>query len=455
MKKNHAEQRGNARVKLPQRNQVEMHWHSLDQMIREDHLARTVAAYVESLDLSDFYRDIKAVEGQKGRNPIDPRILFSLWLFATLEGENSARRIAKLCERDFAYMWICGGVSVNHHTLSDFRTCHAQRLEEILTDSVALLQHHGLIELRTIAQDGMRVRASAGSGSFRKQASLTESRSAAETYLDQLRSDQGQEDESGNDEDEGSKPSAGQAAARLRAANERLVRLEEACQEMDKMQQRYAERNKNKNREQHRSEPRASTTDPEARRMKMGDGGFRPAMNVQFASDVDTQVIIGVEVTNEGSDSALLQPMYDSVSEQYGLTPESYLADGGFSKKSSVTYIERQGTKFYGPLPNERKQLDAGQDPYASKKGENAHYTAYRQRMGTEEGKAMRSRRAAAAEFPNAVCRNQGLNQFSVRGMFKTKAQTLWHALAFNFRRFRNLIDSETKRSYLEVLMAS
>lgn len=449
-KKSHREQRGNARVKLPQRNQVEMHWKSLEEMIRPDDLVRTVVDYVDSLDLSELYDSIKATSSNVGRGAIDPRILFSLWLFATVDGINSGRRIAELTKRDLAYMWICGGVSVNYHTVCDFRTDHRELLEQILTDSISVLQYHGLIELRCIAQDGMRVRAHAGSGSFRRQKSLEESRAAAEAYLKQLDSQHDQDDE--NDDDSAT---PGQRSARERAAVERSLRLEEACRQMDELQDRYQNRNAKRKPEDRPSEPRISTTDPDARRMKMGDNGTRPAFNVQFANDVDTLVVVQVDVNNEGTDSAQLQPMYDSVCETYGVIPESYLADGGFSKKAGVCHVERQGTKFYGPLFKEKQQLESGEDPYAPRYWENAIYTAFRQRMGTEDAKAKYRRRAAGAEFANAVCRNQGLNQFKVRGALRAKAQALWHVLAHNFRRFINLTSSETEQSYLEVLMAS
>ena len=440
-------QRGDARVQLPQRHQAEIFGRSLDQLLRDDHLARTVVAYCESLDLSELYAPIKATHHHLGRPPIDPRILFELWLFATLEGENKGRRIDKLCKRDLAYMWICGEVSVNYHTICDFRTQHHELLERILTDSIALLHLNGLIKLETIAQDGMRVRASAGSGSFRRQDSLEESRQAAETFLQQVNDRDDQED----DEDDDS--TKGQRAARKRAAQERLDRLEQACLEMEQMQERYAKRNESQGDKHKRSEPRASTTDPEARRMKMGDGGFRPAMNVQFANDADALVIIKADVNSEGSDASLLAPMYDEVCKTY-CQPENYLADGGFSKKGGITHLEEEGTKFYGKLYNENKLLDQGKDPYAAKPRENKHFTAFRERMGTEEAQAIYRRRAPAAEFPNAVCRNQGLRQFSDRGLVKAKSQVLWHALAYNFRRFRNLIDKKTERTYLEVLMS-
>jgi len=447
-KKSPREQRGQARVKLPERHQVEMPWMSLDQAIRGDHLVRTVVQYAETLDFSELYAEMKATTDNVGRDAIDPRMLFSIWLFATLEGENSARRIADLATRDLAYLWICGGVSVNYHTLSDFRTQHRELLESVLTDSIAVLHYHDLIKLETIAQDGMRVRASAGLGSFRTEESLERARQTAQQYYEQVSREQ-------EEDDPNDKPTGRQQTARKRAAQEKLERIEAAGLEMQQMQERYHKRNEKFNEKHHRSAPRASTTDPEARRMKMGDNGFRPAFNVQFASDAEALVIVGVDVTNEGSDAGLLAPMYDDVCERYGTVPEKYLADGGFSKKDGVTHLERNGTEFFGVLFNEKKQLEEGKDPYEKRPKENKHYTAFRERMGTEQAKEVYRRRAPAAEFPNANCRKQGLQQFSVRGLAKTKSQSLWHALAYNFRRFINLRDADRNQSYLEVLMTS
>lgn len=447
-KKTQREQRGSARVQLPERHQKQWRDFSLEEFIREDALVRTVVCYVDSLDLSELYSKIKSTKGNTGRNAIDPRILFSLWLFATLEGVNSGRRIATLTTRDLAYMWICGGVSVNYHTLCDFRTQHGDLLERILVDSIAVLHRLDLVRLETIAQDGMRVRASAGSGSFRRQKTIEEARATAESYLQDVI----QQDENSDDDSDDRTPR--QKSAQQRAARERAERLAEASLEMEDMQERYQDRNKKVGEKNKCSEPRVSTTDPESRRMKMGDNGFRPAFNVQFSNDADLLLITGVDVSSAGSDAGLLEPMYDKFIAQYDVVPERYLADGGFSKKQGVTALEKNGTKFYGPLYNEQKLLDAGEDPYQPKPKENKHYTEFRERMGTEEAKVIYKRRAAAAEFPNATCRNQSLKQFSVRGKLKAKAQATWHALAHNFKRFKNLTNSN-KQSYLEVLMTS
>lgn len=441
MSKSIQQQRGNARCKLPERRQVEMQFLSLDQWLDKDHRVRDVWDYVEHLDLSELYEPIKATRNSVGRDAIDPRILFALWLFATLEGTTSARRIAALTDRDIPYMWLCGGVSVNYHRVSDFRTQHGDLLDRILTDSIGVLIHQGLINLETVGQDGMRVRASAGSGSFRRDVSLEEALKQAGAHVEALQRQHEEAADGGNSR---------RLAAQKRAAREKRERIKQAQAEMADMQEKYRKRSGKK-----RSEPRASTTDPEARRMKMGDGGTRPAMNVQFASDGDAQVIVSVDVTSQGSDSGLMQPMYDDVCDRYGVVPEDYLVDGGFGKKDDITHVEQNQTKVYAPLYAEEKLLAEGDDPYAPRPKESPEMTAHRQRMGTTEAKDKYKRRAAIAEFPNADCRNRGLTQFRVRGLAKAKAQTLWHALAYNFMRMRNLVCPLREMSYLEIVMAS
>ena len=178
---------GAARFQRAERRQVRILMLSLEQMLPDEHPVRLVWAYVESLDLSSLYARIRAVEGSVGRDPIDPRILMALWLWATIDGVGSARRLDRLCEEQLPYQWLCGEVTVNYHTLADFRVAHGDFLNKLLTQSVAALLHQGLVELTRVGQDGMRVRAAAGSGSFRRQATLEQCLDAARQHLDELR----------------------------------------------------------------------------------------------------------------------------------------------------------------------------------------------------------------------------------------------------------------------------
>ena len=414
------------RVKRPERFQIQWRDASLDQLIPKDHRVRSVWAYVDSLDLSPLYAKIQAVEGGAGRDAVDPKILMALWMYAIIEGVSSARHLERLTKRDLPYMWICGEVGVNHHLLSDFRTAHGEFLDELLTDTIATLMHQNVVTLETAAQDGMRVRASAGSGSFRREKSLKKCREEAAEQVRKLREE--------SDDDEGDSSNARRQAAAERAANDRLARVEAALENLAELQQQKETRKKGSG-----ESARCSTTDPDARNMKMGDGGFRPAYNVQFATDGDSRMIASVKVTNNGSDGGQMSPMHEDLCRRYGKIPDHYAVDGGFATNEDITEVERSGTRVAAPMTHAERIERRGGDPHARRAGDSDETFAFRQRMKTEEAKAKLKQRPSIAEFPNAECRNRGLQQFRVRGLEKVRTATLWYAITFNFLRMLHL----------------
>jgi transposase len=418
-------QTGEARFQRAERMQIEWRPFALEDLIPHDHQARIVWAYVGALDLTDLYTPIQAVEGKPGRDPIDPKILLSLWLLATLDAVCSARRLERLCREQLGYQWICGGVSINYHTLADFRVKQEAFLDQLLTQGVAVLLHQGLAELSRVGQDGMRVRASASSSSFRRQATLEKCLEQAEKHLQELKAEA--EQDSGA-EDRRSR------AARLRAAEDQQQRLQKALEEREKLVPKMERRKKGSG-----VEARASSTDPEARKMKMADGGFRPAFNVQFATTADSLVIVGVDVTNQGTDAGLMGPMVEQLRDRYGLPIRDYLADGGFVHLDDITKLTQEGMTPYLPVMEQKQKEAKGIDPFAPMKGDTPEVAAWRQRMGTQEAQEIYKERAPTAEFPNATARNRNLRQFNVRGLVKTRAIALWHALAHNFQRTLDL----------------
>ncbi len=408
---------GRPRLQRPDRHQVAMRMLALDGLLADDHQARLVWQYVDGLDITPLYGLIRAVEGRAGRNPIDPKILMALWLYATLNAVGSARQLAQLCQDHVAYQWICGGVSVNHHTLSDFRTAHVAFLDQLLTDSVASLMHQDLVTLHRVAQDGMRVRASAGGSSFRRRKTLEKCRDEARRQVDSLR------EELQADPGAASKR---QKAARRRAARERAEKIQRALEEMPQAESKKPADKKDK--------ARVSTTDAEARVMKMADGGFRPAYNVEIATDTASQVITGVDIINKGSDLGEISPMVQQHRDRYGRTPAETLVDGGFVKHEDIEKASSgdEPTVVYAPV---RKSNKDDFDPHEPQVGESETIAQWRRRMATDQAKAIYKDRASTAECVNAIARNRGLHQFLVRGLQKVRAVTLWFALAHNLMR--------------------
>jgi len=411
------------RVVVAQRDQVEWRTINLDSLLPADHSARVIWKVVERLDLSAFYAKINARGEQAGRPATDPKILLALWLYATTDGVGSGRELERLCTEADAYRWLCGGVAMNYHTLNDFRVEHGDLLDQLLVQVLAALTHQGLVTLERVAHDGMRVRADAGAASFRKEPTLVEHQQAARAqvaHLKQMLTN-----------DPGAKQRL-QEAARLRAAEARLAQIERALEEMPKVIE--VKRRNRPRKGKKASPPRVSTTDPESRVMKMADGGFRPAFNVQLATDTDSRVIVGVRITNLGSDLPQLTPMLDDIERRTNKLPGEYLVDGGFANLAAITDADARGVTIYAPPMQPTKPRAEG----ARRKHPDTPAAAqWRRRMERGDSAQIYKLRAATAETVNADLRRwRTLDRFAVRGLAKARSQVLLNVLAYNIRRW-------------------
>ena len=408
--------RGDARVKRANRAQSVLDTVCIDDLIPSNHRARAFWTLLEKLDLTRFYAPIRAREGEAGRPALDPRMLCCLWLYATSEGIGSARHLARLCERDAPYRWICGGVRVGPHTLSDFRVGHEEALDTLLSELLAVLMRRGVVRLARVAQDGVRVRASAGAASFRREGSLRKCLKAAKR---QVRLTREQLDAPARDE------SRRKVSAKARAAQEIEERVTEALAELEEVR-----RSKTRCGKKPSDEARASTTDPEARVMRMPDGGYRPGYNAQIATDTESRIVVGVSVTQSGSDMNQLSPMLEQVERRTGRLPEEQLVDGGYVKKEAIEQAATRGVSVYAPQSKQR----AGASVRRWDDGDGV--AAWRERMETQAGKEVYKERASTAETVNGDLRQwRGLRQLPVRGTGKVLSILLWMVLSYDLMR--------------------
>lgn len=411
---------GQPRMKSAVRDQQEICYLSLDERVPGDSPVRAVWALVSEADFSELFAKIRAVEGAPGRKPIDPRILMGLWLFATIEGISKARQIERLTERDLLFQWICGGVSVNRTTLSAFYTVCPELLNQMLTDHVAALMKAKLVNLNRVALDGMRVRANAGKSSFRRDPTLQELEQVAREQVERLAREREDKDHSDGGRPTREESDAADRAQRVAAARIAVAELAQAREVRKKGDGVKA---------------RASTTDPDARIMKMANGGFNPAFNVQFGTATESDIIVGVDVNNQGSDAGLMKPMVQQIQERFGQVPGELLADGGFSTVDDIEVTTDAGTTVIAPIKEEAEKRAKGIDPYEPLKTDSPAVADWRRRMGLESTKDVYKERASTAELINAQARNRNLQQFTVRGLSKVKVVALWYALAHNLMR--------------------
>ena len=409
---------GAARLREPKRDQIELRAVDIESLIGEGHPARVIWSYVEGLDLRELEDRIKARGERPGHPATSPRLLLALWLYATSEGVGSARALERLCNSHDVYRWLCGGVSVNYHTLADFRVSCADLLDRLLIEHVAALAEAGLVDLDTLAQDGVRVRASAGAASFRRAATLDRHLATAQAVVADLKREVEARSDASNQRIQ---------AAKERAARARSERLKVAQGALAAIKRQRAEREEKRGNGKKPKEPRASTTDAEARVMKMADGGFRPAYNVQVASAAGEQIVVAVEVTNNGSDRALMRPMLERLRVLTGHVPARHLADGGFCSAEDIEWAHHQGIDVYCPPTQSRH----GTDPYRPRRGDGPGVLAWRARMASEAGKAQYKLRTVC-ECIHARWRNWDLRQLTVRGIEKVRAVMLCYALSNN-----------------------
>ena len=406
---------GEVRLETANRTQVELTPTDLESLLPPGHAARLVWRFVEGLDLSAFTVSIRSREGRAGRPAIDPKILVSLWLYATIDGVGSAREVDRLCYAHDAYRWLRGGVSVNYHTLSSFRVGHGAALDALLTQSITVLLDKQVVTVNRIAQDGTKIRPSAGVRSFRRGERLRDCRQMARQQVARTKA-----------EADGAAPAA-RAAAQRRAADERVARVEEALAALPEVEA-AKQRNRTK------SAARVSTTDPDARVMKMADGGYRPAYNVQFATDVDGHAVVGVAVTN-GGEHAQQVPMLDQVQARTRRRPGAVFADGGFVSTAGIVAVAARGVPLYAPVPEDKHAPGSGAGPM------HPAVAAWRARMATDEAKTLYRIRAATAERVNADTKgHRALRTVPVRGLPKVHTWALWVALAVNALRAMEIV---------------
>jgi len=477
------------RLQMINRNQLLLRTVDVEQLVGLDHPARAVWELLGQRELTRFYEQIGATEGVAGRPARDPRLMLSLWICAYMEGIPSAREIARQCESNAGFQWLTGATTVSAHALSDFRTQYGDAVQDLATQILGLLAEEGMVDLKQVAQDGTKVRASAGADTFRREQTLERHLVEARERIEKL---------AGGDEEEISRQSL---LSRQRAARERLSRLRKAQEELAKIQQARSEKEK--------SEARVSLTDPEARIMKQNDGGYAPSYNMQLTTDAKHTLIVSVEVSQEGGDIGQLQPAMERLQQESGQAPRQAIVDAGYTSRDNIVAMAAAGIDLIGPpleakvqketlyqirgvqpefrpeafvfagesntytcpegkiRPYKARNTMVGQIKYTyaanpedcsacaqkqhccptSSKGrlivraeDTAEVAAFRAKMETPEAQAMYKKRGAVAEFPNLWIKEKfGLRQFSVRGLKKVRIEAVWVSMTYNIQQWIRL----------------
>jgi transposase len=419
------------KIKGPCRNQMEMQFNSLDTLLPPDHFARNIWQFIENMDTRPCFEYVNTFIGGDGRPATSPKILLALWVYSILDGNCSARKLETLCKSHDAYKWIVGGAPINRKMLADFRSKNVGKFEDLLTNCLAVMLKAGLINDVDFAQDGTRIKANAGTSSFKKESSIVKIKEEIKSYIKSLK-----DDETGCTYDRREKEK------KLRIENERLQRVEEALRILEierEVKNENGKKNNSRVSEEDLQKIKASITDPCVRKMKMGDGGFRLAYNVQFATGLDSRVIFGVDVVNSldpGTAPRMMAQVHSRLTKLKMLAPRNWIADGAYSGKDDLNMVAElfPDCIYFAPPQGcnvEQAKKHRKKDSEAVKK--------WRDMIDTPETKEMYKNRCSTAEFSNAQVKNFGFREFSVRGVVKARGMAFLHAIAQNCLRYFDL----------------
>jgi len=420
------------RIRQAERNQAGFEVVDLESLVVDDHPVRAVWCFVEGLDLQWFYDRIKARGDAPGRPATDPRILLTLWLYATADGIGSARALARLCEHHTIYRWICGGVGVNHTMLSEFRVDSGEFLDGLLTRSLAVLMKEGLITLDEVITDGTKIRAAASRSSMRRRQTLTELEEKARTRVSELKQELAIDSAAGERRLSKRRLSAAEDRARRVAAA--LAKRPAAAPKDQKDQKEDDESPPAGGKSDKKpKEERISTTDPDAPLMRMADGAVLPAYNVQVASACG--FVVAIDPVQRRNDRGLAPMMVAQVEQRCGKPPARLLADTGAMTAADIGTLAQiyPSMQVFSPPPARKD---------ASKPASKARYERnraaepqclkeWRARMDSEEGQAAYKRRSNT-EHVHARLKNRGFGRMVLRGLAKVRTACLLHAVTHN-----------------------
>mgnify|MGYP001597746344 CR=1 FL=1 len=329
------------RLRFINRQQMLLHPINVEKLVAEDHEVRAIWEFIGRLDLQQYYESIEAVEGEAGRCCWNPQLLISIWIYSYSKGVSSAREISRLCEYDPAYQWLTGMQVINYHTLSDFRIVYGEELSKLFADVLGVLSSEGLVTLERVMHDGTKVKAYASGDTFRREDKIQTHLKLAQQQIELM-------EEMSNEE-----ISPRIMKAQERAVREKKEKLELAVEELKKI--RASKKNKDK------QEARVSMTDPQARIMKQSDGGYAPSYNVQISTDSKEKVIVGVGISQSGSDYGELVPSYKKIEENMGRAPNQIVVDGGYVSRENILAMDEKKIDLIGGYSEGGKGQSSGQ----------------------------------------------------------------------------------------------
>jgi transposase len=417
-----------AKIYEARRNMTSLEVVDWSGLVNAHHLARRIIKVLDQLDLTELYGKIISKTTHQGRPAIDPKIMLAVWIYAYMQGISSSRVVADYCKWEPGFRWILGyDLRVQYVALSDFRKNLGQDLEHMLTRVVTLMVASGVVDLDEVILDGTKVKASAGSRSFRTEKELQDLQDQVSEKIKNLDSEEHKQKQ---------RAALEKKKARIEKGLTQIPEIQKACIETAKKQKKGTEA----------KEAKASSTDPDARKMHFSDGSIKPGYNPQIMTTSKSGIIVDVKTTQERNDSNLMSPMLDSFKSRYGRYPKRFLADSHYPVKKDVEEALRSKIDVYCPAPKERKNSkEESKKRLARKRAkESQELKDWRAKMETEEAKVVRKRRGQTEKVHGWMKSKMPFCQLKLRGLIGAQTEILLFAIGYNLKRYFNLASLKT-----------
>ena len=405
----------------------------------KDHLAYFIDNVVDQLDLCEVFA---SYEGTKGQPPYHPQMMVKVWLYGYCVGIRSSRRLERALHEDVGFRMLSGNQQPDHWTLSEFRRRHLSALSGLFLQTVRLAQQAELVKLGQVAIDGTKLKANASKhkamsyGRMEKEEKRL--REEIRQYFEEVEAtDQAEQERYGmkrGDELPGHLKTEKQ---RLDVIREAMAQLEEqARQKAAAEQQKRREKAAKEGRTYHpRKDPddaapspkaQRNFTDPDSRIMKNADKAFIQAYNAQAAVDVDSQIIVAAQLSNQAADGPHLVGMVEQVEQATGERPVEVLADAGYFSEDNVTTLEERGMSVLIPPERVRHRQWRERCSPSSPPPDDASVCermSYRLKL-PKNRERYRKREQSVEPVFGQIKEARGLRQFLLRGLEKVSA--LW-----------------------------
>jgi transposase len=312
-------------------SQVMLFGLSVDESVPADSDVRVLSEVMDLLDWSG----IVSSYCDDGCPAYPPQVMTKILAYAYSNGVRSSRKIESLVENDKRYIWLAGGLRPDFHTLARFRRDKWEYLVGLFDDSARICAQFGLVLLNAVSIDGSKVRSSASGKAVYDEKRIERERARIESVLREA-------EEVDREEDAEFGSSNGRRLPEcLSKIEDRKARLEKAAE--------FVMRSKRK---------MVVTSDAESRVMKTRNG-TAPCYNLQAAVDVESQVIVAMDVVQNEVDHSLLSPMMEKVEQNMGLSADVFLADSGYCDEDTLLALESSGRDALMPplgSPKEKRE---------------------------------------------------------------------------------------------------